>query len=43
MNNSGYGKTMENLRDRVTVRLVTNAKVYGKLVSKLTLFLKRYQ
>ena len=43
MNNSGYGETMENLRDRVTVRLVTNAKVYRKLVNKLTLFLKKYQ
>ena len=34
MNNSAYGKTMENLRKRMNVRLVNNAKDYLKYVSK---------
>ena len=34
MNNSIYGKTMENLRRRVKVRLVNNAKDYKKRVSR---------
>ena len=33
MNNSAYGKTTENLRKRVKVRLVNNAKDYKKYVS----------
>ena len=34
MNDSFYGKTMENLRKRVKVRLVINAKIYKKWVSR---------
>ena len=36
MNVSAYDKTMENLRKRVNVRLVNNAKDYLKQVSKPT-------
>ena len=32
--NSDYGKTMENLRKRIYVRLVNNAKDYKKYVGK---------
>ena len=42
MNNSMYGKTMENLRNRVDVIVATNSKDYQKLVSKPSFFLKRY-
>ena len=42
MNNSAYGKTMENLRrKRINVRLVNNAKDYLKYVSKPTSFFKK--
>ena len=34
MNNSTFGKTMENLRKRVNVRLASNAGDYKKYVSK---------
>ena len=34
MINSVYGKTMENLRKRINVRLVNNARDYKKYVSK---------
>ena len=37
MNNSAYGKNIENVRNRVDVRIVRNAKSYRKLIRKLSL------
>ena len=34
MINSVYGKTIENLRKRINVRLIDNANDYKKYVSK---------
>ena len=34
MNNTAYGKTMENLRNRIEVKLVSNRKGYLKFKSK---------
>ena len=36
MNNSVYGKTMENLRKRINVRLVNSAKYFLKYTSRTT-------
>ena len=36
MINSAYGKTMENLRKRINVRLINNAKDFLKYTSKPT-------
>ena len=36
MNNSVYGKIVENLRKRINVRLVNNAKDHLKYVNKQT-------
>ena len=36
MNNSVYGKTMENVRERVKVKSVNNGKDYKKYLSKLS-------
>ena len=40
MINSIYGKTMENLRKRINVRLVNNEKDFLKYTSRPTLLIK---
>ena len=42
MNNSTFGKTMENLRERIKVRLVNNAGDYKKYVSKPSFVSPKY-
>ena len=42
MNNSAYGKTMQNLRKRSNVRLVNNAKDYLKYVSNPIFISQKY-
>ena len=43
MNNSAYGKTMENLRKRINVRLVNNAKkTISNMLANQLLFLKTF-
>ena len=34
MNNSGFGKTQENLRNSVSVELITDARILRKRVAK---------
>ena len=41
MNNGGYGKTMENLRNTIDVRFASNEKDYSKWESKLVICHKK--
>ena len=42
MNNSTFGKTMGNLRERIKVRLVNNAGNYKKYASKPSSVSRKY-
>ena len=42
INNSVFGKAMGNLRKRISVKLINNAKDYVKCISKPILFHKKY-
>ena len=41
MNNSVFGKTMENLRKRINVKLINNAKDYVRSISKPSFVLQK--
>ena len=42
MNNSAYGKTVENLRKRTNVRLIKNENNYLNMQASQLLFLSRF-
>ena len=41
MNNSVFGQAMENLRKRISVKLIINAKDYVKCISKPSLISRK--
>ena len=41
MNNSDFGKTMENLKERISVKLINNAENYLKCISKPSFVLQK--